>query len=529
MTSPTPGQPPTDHAGLALFPHEISQFFMRETGQTLLVNGAPGTGKTLFTIRGLDILDRGGDVLYVSTRVDQETVHEMYFDDQTSLDTTAILDLSQNPFELPLDVDVPFERIDLDSLLKWVKKINAATTQLTIAFDSWELIYEYLATRHDNPPDIETVMNQLVVLAREENIRLLLVSEMAESPSLEHIADGVVTLQVEEDGRGRTRRHIRLEKLRGVRISNRLQPITLADGRFHAITSVKSPTIRMGTEDGTWKPLSNPKAKFSTGIRNLDRILSGGYNRGGVVHLDLGSNLSRDAWSMLTLPVIRNFLAQEMTVTVVPPRESSPGLLHNDLNTILPSQIFKSYCHVFETYASASGDADRHDHPVADEETSQKSPTTPAHETNRPADSSQSRDGAVRRERPQSTDNCRDSPIEGGQLAYEPYISYVEQVREESGDPLLHVISMGTAEETFGAQLSDFANYVALHNDLALVITKPEGNLRMRADRVADMHFRLERSNDATILYGENPLTPLHGVGINQSESIPQIMLTEMV
>ncbi|MDL0132115.1 ATPase domain-containing protein, partial [Halobacterium salinarum] len=284
MSSSSPAQPPTDHTGLALFPREISQFFTGDTGQSLLVNGAPGTGKTLFTIRGLDVLNRDGDIFYVSTRVDQETVHEMYFDDHSSLDTTAILDLSQDPFELPLDVDVPFEKLDLDSLLEWIQEINAVTPQLTIAFDSWELIYEYLAARHDDPPDIETVTNQLVVLAREENIRLMLVSETAESSSLEYIVDGVVSLEVEEDDRGRTRRHLRLEKLRGVRIGNRLQPFTLADGQFQAITPVELPTIRTGTleGEGAWDPLANSKAKFSTGIRDLDRILSGGYNRGSV-------------------------------------------------------------------------------------------------------------------------------------------------------------------------------------------------------------------------------------------------------
>lgn len=118
MSSSNPAQPSTDHTGLALFPREISQFFTGDTGQTLLVNGAPGTGKTLFTIRGLGVLNRDGDVFYVSTRVNQETVHEMYFDDHSSLDTTAILDLSQDPFELPLDVDMPFEKLDLDSLLE---------------------------------------------------------------------------------------------------------------------------------------------------------------------------------------------------------------------------------------------------------------------------------------------------------------------------------------------------------------------------------------------------------------------------
>ncbi|MFA9517158.1 gas vesicle protein GvpD basic region 2 domain-containing protein [Halopenitus sp. H-Gu1] len=537
MTSPDFAYIPPEQQGRALFPREISRFFTDTPGHTLLVKGAPGTGKTLFSIRGLDVLERDGDVLYVSTRVDQDTIHEMYFKDHSSLDKTHILDLSQDAFELPLDVDVPFEKLDFDSLLEWIQRIKDASKRLTIAFDSWELIYEYVSTRHDDPPDIETVTTQLVALARQEDIRTLLVSETADSSPLEYIVDGVVSLQVSEDQRGRTRRHLRLEKLRSVRIDNRLQPITLADGQFQAITPVELSTVRTGTGDGTWDPRPNTKAKFSTGISDLDPILSGGYNRGSVVHLDLGTDLSRDAWSVLTLPTIRNFLANEMGVAVVPPREGSPGLLHNDLNTVLAARAFETYCHIFETYASHSrstGPSEEDRHAETPSEPSQMVPPSDTkHGTQVETEFIQEgkhTSGDVADEKRSATINKElKSPLEGGQLDYERYIGYAEQMREQSEGPLLHVISMDTARTAFETRLGDFANYVALHNDLTILITKPGTELRKRADRVADMHFRLERSGNAIMLYGENPLTPLLGIGIDQSQSIPKITLTEVV
>ncbi|WP_181692580.1 gas vesicle protein GvpD basic region 2 domain-containing protein [Natronomonas sp. LN261] len=486
----------TDQRGDKLFPREISRFFTRDLGHTLLINGAPGTGKTLFTISGLDLLERHSDVLYVSTRVDQDTVHDMYFEEHSSLDKTHILDISREPFERPLDVDVPFERLDLDSLLKWLTRVNEANARLTVAFDSWDLVYEYLAARHDDPPDIETMTTQLVALAREEGIRTLLVSETADSPSLGYIVDGVIALEVSEDERGRTRRRLRLEKLRGVRIGNRLQPITLADGRFQAIPPVKLPTVHSGTGDGTWEPRTNTRRTFSTGISDLDPILSDGYNRGSIVHLDLGTDLSRDAWSVLTLPTIRNFLANEMGVAVVPPREGSPGLLHNDLNAVLDPRVFETYCHVFGTYADTATDSEQ-----------STTNTKNLHDERKPEDTA-------------NEQKC---------TSYDSYIGYVEQLREQSNGPVLHVLSMDTARRTFDGQLGALANYVALHNDLTVIITEPGTELRERADRVADMHFRLERSGSAIVLYGENPLTPLLGIGIGRSRPIPRITLTEMV
>lgn len=504
---------PTEQQGRALFPREISRFFTDTPGHTLLVNGAPGTGKTLFTISGLDVLEHDGDVLYVSTRVDQDTVYEMYFEDHSSLNKSHILDLSQDPFELPLDVDVPFDKLDFDSLLNWIQQIKGASNWLTIAFDSWELIYEYVSSRSDDPPDIETVTNQLVALARQENIRMLLVSETSDSSPLEYIVDGVVSLQVAEDERGRTRRHLRLEKLRGVRIGNRLQPITLADGQFQSISPVELSTVRTGTSDGTWEPRANSRAKFSTGVSDLDPILSGGYNRGSVVYLDLGTDLSRDSWSVLTLPTIRNFLANEMGVAIIPPDEGSPGLLHSDLNAVLTSQVFKTYCHIFETYVSSSRSTRSSEN--ADYFATAAKLSQPVHSSDPNAST--------------EAESELTSPVDGGQLDYKRYIEYVEQLREQSNGPMLHVISMETARTTFEAQLGDFANYVALHNDLSILVTKPGSELQPPPDRVADMHFRLERLGNATILYGENPLTPMLGIGIDKSQAISEITLTEMV
>jgi KaiC/GvpD/RAD55 family RecA-like ATPase len=521
MDPSTLTHPPTGQRGIALFPREISRFFAGNAGQTLLVNGAPGTGKTLFTIRGLDMLERDGEVLYVTTRVDRDTVHGMYFEDRSSLDKSHILDLSQDPFELPMDVEVPFEKLDLDSLLRWVKRLRNASKQLTIAFDSWELIYEYLAARHHDPPDIKTVTNQLVALARQENIRLLLVSESTEPSPLEYIVDGVVTLQVDEDERGRTRRHLHLEKLRGVRIGNRLQPITLAEGRFQAITPVDLASVRTETGDDTWKPLPDSKTKFSTGITDLDHILSGGYNRGSVVHLDLGIDLPPDAWSVLTLPTMRNFLANRMRVAVVPPREGSPGLLHNDLNAVLPSGVFDRRCNVFRTYAGPSRDQEGYPSSVDHTGTEPEAVKT----VTRPDGENVSSAG---RELPDENESPT-SPIDGSRLDYDTYMDYVEHVREENGGPLLHVISMDTARSAFEARLGHLANYVALHNDLTLLITKAGAELSTRADRVADMRFRLEQSGGTIMLYGKNPLTPLLGIGVDRSETIPDITLTEMV
>lgn len=524
--------------GVLQFPQEISRFFIESEGQVLLVNGRPGTGKTLLTIMALDILKRDGTVLYVTTRVDDESAYEMYFAD-LALDRSNILDLSQDPFTLPLDVDVPFDKLDLDSLVTWIQQLGEASKRITIAFDSWELVYAYLAARHENSPDIETVTNQVVSLARQEDIRLVLVSETAEAASLEYIVDGVVSLQVTEDNRGRPQRQLLMEKLRGVRIENRHQPITLAGGQFQVLTSIELSALLPDTGGAQWNPRTNSKTKFSTGIRNFDRILSGGYNRGSMVHLELGTDLPRDAWGILTIPTIRNFLSNEMSVSVLPPREASPGLLHNDLTTVLPSDVFDEKCHIFSTYVDPTQDKDESDTVEAVAENSQisdrsmdfngsEASTVETNDQDTRTDTHNSEnDGGI------SATNRIGGRVtgsfQGSEFDYRTYITTADRIREKDDGPLLHVISMEMARSVLESHLNDFANYVSLRNDLAIIITKEGSDFRTRADPVADMHFVVERSGKALVLYGENPLTPLQGIGIDRSQAIPEVVLTEMV
>jgi len=114
-------------------------------------------------------------------------------------------------------------------------------------------------------------------------------------------------------------------------------------------------------------------------------------------------------------------------------------------------------------------------------------------------------------------------------LGYDEYVRHAEEVRTRTEGPQLHVISMDNVQRGFKSQLGALANYVALHNDLMILITKPGEKLRERTDRVADTHLRLERSGTAVIVCGENPLTPLLGLGIDNAGPIPRLRLLEMV
>jgi len=319
-----------------------------------------------------------------------------------------------------------------------------------------------------------------------------------------------------------------MQKLRGIHIENRRQPFTLVTGRFQALPQAEVQSLSASPDAGTWQMRPDSKRSFSTGLTDLDPILRGGYDRGTVVHLELGIDLPRDAWSVLTLPTIRNFLANDRCATVVPPREASPGLVKNDLTAVLADDRVQTHGQIIRT-ATGGGQVSRsdstastgHDQTRQREHSVQSVSTASTPPDQRDADTIDADD--------QSDVGSQEAVRSPQKLAYDEYIGYAEQLRDRHEGSQLHVIGLDNVRQEFKRQLGAFANYAALHNDLAVLITKPGETLRDRTDRVADTHLKLERAGTGLIVYGENPLTPRLGIEIDSGPAIPQLTLLEMV
>jgi KaiC/GvpD/RAD55 family RecA-like ATPase len=479
--------------GVEEFPSELLRFFTQEEGRVLLVRGDPGAGKTLFAVQALNVLRRyGGDVLYVTTRVDTDTVYRNYLKGTTDLARSNVLDVSQDPFDAdiaPAD-DIGADRFDPAGFLEWLRAVGDVSNPLTVAFDSWELVERHLLSQAPQEDAVEPgeLVTRTATLARRHDVRIILITEEAEQTNLDYVVDGVVELHAGHSTGGRPERELLLEKLRGVRIANRTRPFTLSGETFQVFTPVDLPVPGSDVSGSGRQPIDNSKRKFSTGISGLDTMLGGGYSRGSVVHFELGPDLSRDAWSLPCLATARNFLAHGLGVAVVPLPESSPGLTRRHLDPVLPDTAFEARCDVFETYdhASVSGSdpAEEHD---------------------------------------------PDPDADGGGFDYDDYLGRLAALREESDGPLLHVISLDAADGALSNAVSDHARYVALHNDLSVFVTKPGGGERTRVDRIADVHLRLERRGETAFLYGKNPVTPFLGFDTTATEGTLDVALQEMV
>jgi len=295
-----------------------------------------------------------------------------------------------------------------------------------------------------------------------------------------------------------------------------------------ALPQAEIQSLSAAPDAGTWQMRPNSKRSFSTGLTDLDPILHGGYKRGTVVHLELGVDLPRDAWSVLTLPTIRNFLANDMCATVVPPREASPGLVRNDLTAVLADDRVQTHGQIIRT-ATGTGRVSPLDSTTStgDEPPQQRDQSLQSvSATSTPPDQSDTDPIGYG---DQTNDDDHEAVRSPQKLAYDEYIGYAEQLRDRHEGPQLHVIGLDNVQQEFKRQLGALANYAALHNDLVVLVTKPGETSRDQTDRVADTHLKLERAGTGLIVYGENPLTPRLGIEINSGPAIPELTLLEMV
>ncbi|MFB6283148.1 MAG: gas vesicle protein GvpD basic region 2 domain-containing protein [Halobacteria archaeon] len=477
-------------AGFSTFPVELEEFFLQDHGRTLLVKGEAGAGKTMFAMQTIDHLSqRRGDVLYISTHIDKDRLYETHIRDRYSLNESDIIDLSRQPFKTPFEIDFPFDKLDRENFLEWIKEIGAVSDHLTLVIDSIELIHQFLVSDHPygngessshSGKDRYVLNDKLASLARQRGIDIVLVSENYGNTELDYIVDGVVEMKVDGDASGRAIRKMVLEKLRGVKIDNRVESFTLSGGRFSTFVPVElteiygNDVLEVGSTEET-------KVKFSTGIPEFDDVLEGGYNRGSVIHLELGINLSRNTWGILTFPLIRNFIFRGNAAGILPPQESSPGIVRKNVGNMVSEDRSKELCKVYDTYPDESY--------------------------------------------LETDDELTIDRVEN----FSQYIESVNEVREDSDGPVLHIISLDTLDKDDELELGDYANYTALHNDLSVLMTKQNSDMKEEVGEVADMHFKLKKEREKMFLMGKNPVTPYLGIVIDRSDEVSEIGLKEMV
>ncbi|MCP8309701.1 MAG: hypothetical protein H3Z54_13585 [archaeon] len=450
--------------------------FLSQGNNILLIKGNPGTGKTILSLELLKHFQEDRNAIYVSTRVTSERLFAQFPWLEGVIKPEHVLEAPKKGITIS---DTKMKKYPTQ--FEHVYDLAMRTENPMIVVDSWEAVTEDL-----DPGGQMDVIRLLETLISSKNANIILVSEAPDRTTLEYLVDGVVVLNMKTID-GRRTREIELMKLRGVEIDRPKYFFTLLDGKFRSFGETK-PQI---TEVKRTEPLPDTETHFSTGIEDLDKILGGGYPKGGVVQLELDENTSvLDFHPFLTIAEL-NFIEKGRAVLILPIVGHDANIDLEYLRMFGSSESETQFVRVFERKMPGK-DQDRPCIVILDPQQS-------------------------------LMENLMTIANVGNEL------------KEKTGKPVLGIVGNDAIVSYWGEE-----SYREVAS-VAVMISRAMGNLIIGictpglekitqiASNLSDIHIKLIKKDGALMLYGIKPYTGLYGVTFDFSKGYPYPNLTPIV
>lgn len=274
-------------------------------GSAILVNGGPGSGKTIL---GMTYLWSGATMyhekgLYVSFAESKKTMYENMAG--LGMDLRRLEEGGMFCFEEMFAAKGGFMG---ELLSKAMDTIGAHGIKRAV-IDSISAVAQAYPDEYEGRQVFHTVIEKLI---RNLGCTTLVISERSEesagsAPFEEFVADGILELK-----RG-TPRIMEVRKMRGTKLVKRRLPFTI-DGGLRALET----RIIRPEHPTKWKPIPARDSVISTGCPDLDRVLGGGFPRGAYAVLEVDTDVSLDELRLFTHGMTMNFLSQGLGVLFVP-------------------------------------------------------------------------------------------------------------------------------------------------------------------------------------------------------------------
>lgn len=447
-------------------PSEILKFFQAEEGQSLLVKGMPGTGKTTLALEIMSCVCRRMNGMYISTRVSPLRVYSIFSWIEEIIPKRNVVNATQKMLLDSLK-NIGQEGSNYEVVLDFFKTFFDQAEDMDdpmIVIDSWDAVINY--TAHILGDAQHSLEQNICEFARDMGIHLIFVSESADLLPLDYIVDGVVTLknsrlgghstgEVRPEGMmTRYSRQIELEKLRSVEIKQKIYTCTLHEGRFRYFEpSIENLSPKIGIV-GDGERISDPgDDSISTGIADFDRI-TGGLKLGSCNVLEIDQGVGKRYYQVLTA-LASNSVKNGRAVHIVP----SIGYQLTPRDVFVPSNVM-----VLEP----ESDRDRW---------------------------------------------------------YEMLFKNWDQLRERTGRPILNVMGLDSMEFAFGyermlnATSRMFQRWKETSDVNVVVVKSGQKSIRMTS-HIADTYFVIKELNGGLCVYGLVPRTEPYYMVLDEKRNI---------
>lgn len=488
-------------------PGEITTFFSQESARSLLIKGAPGSGKTTLA---LQILEECSDIrsgFYISTRVSDEALfsqfkwlkekewrdrliditkeflREIVQPQRESVEPKVVkakemlsvlrgsreklgVELRPNLLRLLKEVDLP----DIENLYDRIQSLQPARCMVVI--DSIDGMGEKYGIGYAKI--VGALQKDLV---EHTDVNLVIVVE-AEGPTpIDYLVDGIITLHMERCGMSQLR-EMSIKKMRGVKIEHPYYLFTLLDGRFHVLEEEEKKE-----KPSMWEPIVCKEGSYSTGLSDVDAFV-GKLLPGDVILLEVEPRVLEASMFPFILSPIANFLTQGHGVLLIPPVSLAPE-------------------HISPLIGMAGENLDRlRIFLKVHEGSEQKHIVRLPYRT------------------------CMED--------YQIWLENYNELLKNSKKPFLLVIGLDTQEASYPREelremLLQVVEHARAREDILFLVTKLQGEFCTAASAIAKLHLRLHERNGLTFLTGEKRRTGTYWVKRVAREYIEDVRLLPLL
>jgi KaiC/GvpD/RAD55 family RecA-like ATPase len=436
---------------------------------TILVKGQPGSGKTIFA---LELLRRSGGGHYVSTRVSSDKISQ-----QIPGIKELVLTGSNGGEHASGLVNLKDLRLaNPTQLVKYVLEVSeqAREGQL-IVLDSWDAMAKEL-------PLFERLRAEktLVAITEGGRLKIAFVSEEPEQKTLNYLADAVIELR-RELHEGAVVRTLEMQKLRGSPIIRPTTLFSLVDARFTEFEA--SPTFESQLmKKGAFKPIKDSEQFYSTGVKELDERMLGGFRKGSIPLLEFGPELPQRVHLGIYNIAFSNFILNGGCVLSVPGEGASPPEVLGLLKLTIPAKAISKNLLIgaFEKYDNA-----------------QVFYLDP--------------------------DSIKDT--------FESMWKSMASLKGGKSRPLIGTISVDIFESIFEGHellhyLSRTIELVRKNRDVMALTCGDSSVLKKRLSDFSDVHSKYEMINDTLVIHGLKPSGPVTQISYDYSRGYPYPVFT---
>ncbi|MGC8618906.1 MAG: gas vesicle protein GvpD P-loop domain-containing protein [Thermoplasmata archaeon] len=337
-----------DYSQKNSIPNYLLTMLSEEYGKSMIIKGKPGAGKTTFALQILENFMGKRNLVLLSTRIGDESLYGQFpwlkkYEEKIKILISSELflaeiykideDLKKSAAKLILSEFIKkryvsrffykniFKEKNSPELLKIYTEIESnLPNKSLVVIDSLEGLSNYLKV----PENTLVYMIQKDIVETSDS-DIIYVSEKIDPSQEDFIVDAVISMDSSTDEE-RIFRKIILNKLRGKNISFPVYPFTLSNGHLHIFSN-----IELLNDFHDFKIIPFKEGYFSSGIKQLDDLLGGGFRIGSLVNIEVDKEVPIDKLRIIRNPLFINAIMQGKGINHTP----APGLSFLDIKNML--------------------------------------------------------------------------------------------------------------------------------------------------------------------------------------------------